>query len=122
MDIHSKQQDQKLLRQTVWNQLVLGDMQGWIINPKQYSLFDKLLLAVVGACGVHTPPPYIFPTRANQHIQENNRQFDENLNNFDPMFFAANQQQNEYYTYKDMLFQPYNSGFILSKIKKGWIT
>ena len=34
------------------------------------------------------------------------------------MFFAANQQQNEYYTYKDMLFQPYNSGFILPKIKK----
>ena len=57
MDIHSKQQDQKLLRQTVWNQLVLGDMQGWIINPKQYSLFDKLLLAVVGAWGANPPPP-----------------------------------------------------------------
>ena len=34
------------------------------------------------------------------------------------MVFAANQEQNESYTFKDMLLQPYKSDFILAIIKE----
>ena len=60
---------------------------------------------------------HIFLTRANQHIQEINRQFDENLNNFVPMLFAANQEKNESCNFKIMFLQPDKSYFILDMIK-----
>ena len=34
------------------------------------------------------------------------------------MVFAENQEQNEYYTFKDMLLQPEKSDLILSMIKE----
>ena len=39
--------------------------------------------------------PHIFLTRANQHIQEINRDFDGTLDNYGLMVFAANKEQNE---------------------------
>ena len=82
-------------------------------KPKQiYGLFDKLSLAVVGSCDVDNNP-HIFLTGSNQYIQEINRHFDGTLNNFSPMVFVANQEKNESYIFKDILFQPYNSDFIL---------
>ena len=38
--------------------------------------------------------PHTFLTRANQHIQKINRHFDGTLNQYGPMVFAANQEQN----------------------------
>ena len=48
--------------------------------------------------------PHIFLTRANQHIKEINRHIDGNLNNFGPVAFAANQEQNQFYTFKVVFF------------------
>ena len=44
--------------------------------------------------------PHIFITRANQYIQEINRQFYGTLNHFDPMVFAKIQEQKESHTLK----------------------
>eukprot|EP00957_Ditylum_brightwellii_P065351 4957799-Ditylum_brightwellii.AAC.1 len=38
--------------------------------------------------------------------------FDDTINAFSPMAFAANQQQSKMYTYKDMLQQPDHKKFI----------
>ena len=57
--------------------------------------------------------PHIFLTRANQHIQEINRHFDGTLNHYGPVLFSENQEQEEPYTFKEMLLQPDNSDFIL---------
>ena len=56
--------------------------------------------------------------KANQHVQEINRQFDGTLNNFGPMVFVSNKEKNESYHFKDMLLQPYKSYFILATIKE----
>ena len=80
---------------------------------KKYGLFSKLLLSVMGYCEVYKNP-HTFITRENQHIQEINSNFDGTLNNYGPMLFAENQEQNESYTFKDMLLQPYQSDFILA--------
>ena len=58
----------------------------------------------------------IFLTRLNQRTQEINRHFDGSLNHFDPMVFSIDKEQNESYTFKDVLLQPYDSDFILSMI------
>eukprot|EP00957_Ditylum_brightwellii_P137482 10482008-Ditylum_brightwellii.AAC.1 len=44
--------------------------------------------------------------------------YDETVNTFRPMVFAANQQQNEMYTYKDMLQQPDAKDFVLAMLKE----
>ena len=84
---------------------------------KKYCLFAKLSLSVIGACEVDNNPN-IFLTRENQHIQEINRHFDGTLNHFGPIIFVANQEQNQSYTFKDMLLQPDNSYLILTMIKE----
>ena len=61
--------------------------------------------------------PHIFLTRANQHIQEINRQFDETLNYYGSMVFESTQEQNGSYTFKDMWLQPDKSNFILAMTK-----
>ena len=53
----------------------------------KYGLFDKLPLAVIGACEV-AKNPHIFVTRANQHIWEIIRHFDGSLNNSCLMVFV----------------------------------
>ena len=64
-------------------------------KPKQkYGLFVKFSSEVIGACEVANNS-HIFITRANQHIQEINRHFDVTLNNFGPMVFSDNKEQNE---------------------------
>ena len=73
--------------------MVSGDLEGWLINPKQkHVLFDRLSLAVVEACEV-AKNLHIFITIANQHIQEINRHFDETLNNFGPMVSEENKEK-----------------------------
>ena len=62
-------------------------------TKQKYGLFSKLSLAIVGACEV-AKNPHIFLTRANQHTQEINRNFDGTLNNFGPTVFTENQEQN----------------------------
>ena len=62
--------------------------------------------------------PLIFITRGNHQTQEINRHFDGTLNIFGPMVFAANQEKNKSYTFKDMLLQPDMSDFILATIKE----
>ena len=69
--------------------MVSGDLPGWLIN----DLFYKCPLAVIGACYVAKNPEN-FITIANQHIHETIGHFDGTLNHFDPMVFAANQEQN----------------------------
>ena len=86
-------------------------------HKQKYGLFAKFSLSVIGACEVANNP-HIFLTRSNKHIREINRYFDVKLNNFGPMIFSANQEQNESYTFKDMLLQPENPDFILSTIKE----
>ena len=39
--------------------------------------------------------PHIFIIISNQHIQEINRNFDGTLNNYGPMVFLSNKEQNE---------------------------
>ena len=36
-----ERRDQKYLRGSIWNQLVLGDLTGWLINPNFIYLFSK---------------------------------------------------------------------------------
>ena len=87
MDLQSKKQDKKCPILLIWNQLVLGDLPVWLINPSKKCLFDKLSLAVVVAYGV-AKNPHIFITRENQHILVINIHFDGTLNWFDTMAFA----------------------------------
>ena len=47
--------------------------------------------------------PPTFLTVNNQNIQKINRHFDGTLNNFVPILFSANQEQNESYTFKELL-------------------
>eukprot|EP00957_Ditylum_brightwellii_P089375 6805353-Ditylum_brightwellii.AAC.1 len=44
--------------------------------------------------------------------------FDKTINEFYPMAFSANQQQNETYTYCDMLKQPDDKDFIRAMLKE----
>ena len=75
-------------------------------KPRQkYGVFAKLPLAVIGACEVDKNPQ-IFLTRSNHNIWEINRNFDGTLNNYGPMVFEESQEQNEYYTFKDIYLQP----------------
>ena len=86
-------------------------------KPKRkYGLFADFLLAVIGACEVDINP-HIFLTWANQYTQEINRKLDGILNHFGPMVFAENKEQNESYTFTDMLLQPDKWDFILVMIK-----
>ena len=62
--------------------------------------------------------PQIFLTIAIKQIQEINRHFDLTLNHFGPMVFAENKEQNESYTFKDMLLQPEKSDLIIAMIKE----
>ena len=62
--------------------------------------------------------PHIFLSRSNQHIQEINRHFDGTLNNYGPMVFSSNQEQNESYTFKDVFLQQEKSDLILDMIKE----
>ena len=70
---------------------------------QKYGLFSKISLSVIGACEMDKNP-HIFITRANQYIHKNNRHFDGTVNNFGPVLFAENLEQNEYYSFKAMLF------------------
>ena len=72
---------------------------------QEYGLFDKFSLTVVLERYMDKNPR-VFLTRTNQHIQEVNRHFDRNPNCFGPMIFAANQDINKSYTFKDILLQP----------------
>ena len=60
---------------------------------QKYGLFSKFSLSVIGSCEVDKNP-HIFITRANQHIKETHRYFYGELNNYDPMAFEENQEQN----------------------------
>ena len=62
--------------------------------------------------------PHMFITRSTQNIQEINRHYDGTLNHFGAMVFTANQEQNESYTLKEILLQPYRLYFILAMIKE----
>ena len=63
-------------------------------KPKQkYFLFAKFSWVVIGSCEV-AKDPQIFLTREDQHIQEIHKHFDVILNNFGPMAFEADQEQN----------------------------
>ena len=85
-------------------------------KPRQKNgLFDKLSLAVIVACEVANNH-YIFLTRSNQNTQEIIRHFDGTLNHYGTMEYAEDQEQNESYTFKDILLQPYKSYFILAMI------
>ena len=42
--------DQKFLKWSIRNQLVLVDLPGWLINPQKYGWFAKFSLALIGAC------------------------------------------------------------------------
>ena len=68
-----------------------------------YGILAILSHAVIVAFEVDKRPQ-IFITRSNQHIQKINRDFDETLNHFGPMGFSGNQEQNESYTFKVVLF------------------
>ena len=59
----------------------------------KYGLFDKFSLSVIGACEVANNTD-IFLTRSNQYIQEINIHFDGTLNNYSPVDFVENQEQN----------------------------
>ena len=56
-------------------------------NPPKNGLFEKLSFDVIGKFEVDNNSN-IFPTRANQHNQEINKQFDETLNHFDSLIFT----------------------------------
>ena len=75
-------------------------------KPKQeYGLFSKLSFSLIG-------------NRENHHTQEIDRHFYGTLVFFGPMVFAENQDQNEFYNFKDMLLQPNKSYFIIAMIKE----
>ena len=81
------------------------------------GLFAKLSLSVIGACKIYNNP-HTFITIENQRIQEVNRKFDGNLNNYSPMVFALNQGQYAPYTFKDTLLQLDDTNLILAMIKE----
>ena len=80
---------------------------------QKYGLFYKLSLALVVSFEL-AKSPHIFLTRSKQYTQEINRNSDGTLNQLDPMLFAENQEQNEFYIFNGMLLQPYMSYFILA--------
>ena len=87
-------------------------------KPKQqYDLCAKLSLEVLVAYEV-AKNPHIFLTRENQQTQDINRHFDGNLNHFGPMVFVETHEQNESYTFTDILLQPEKSDFIIVMIKE----
>ena len=78
----------------------------FVNKPKQKNgSYSKFSLELIGARSVDKNP-HIFLNKANQHIREINRHFYGTLNHFCPIAFAANQEQNEYYTFREVLFQP----------------
>ena len=64
--------------------------------------------------------PHVFLTRANRHIQKIIRYFDETLNRFGPVVFAAKQEQDEYYIFREVVLQPDMTDFILAMIIFYW--
>ena len=46
-----------------------------------------------------------------------NTQFDETINQMHPMVFAADQEQNENYTFREMLKQEDSNAFIQAMVK-----
>ena len=85
-------------------------------RQKDYS-FAKLSLSVIGARDV-AKNTHIFLNVSNQHIKEINRHFDGTLNHYVPMVFASNQEKKEFFTFKNILLQPYKSYLNLSMIKE----
>ena len=86
-------------------------------TKQKYGLFHRLSLSLVGACEMSLNP-HIFLSRAKKHIQEINRHLNGTLNIFGTMVFAANQEQNRSYIFKDMLLQPYKSYLILTMLEE----
>eukprot|EP00957_Ditylum_brightwellii_P203038 15332964-Ditylum_brightwellii.AAC.1 len=62
-------------------------------------------------------PNYHVPT-IYYHAEVASSLFHKTIKNFSPMAFAANQQQNEMYTYQDMLKQPDAKDFVVAILKE----
>ena len=84
-------------------------------KPQKYGLFDKVSLSVIGYCELDKKTHPVI-TRSNQHIQEISIHFDGTLNNVSHMIFSANQEQNEFYNFKEILLQLNKSYLILAII------
>eukprot|EP00957_Ditylum_brightwellii_P034614 2624668-Ditylum_brightwellii.AAC.1 len=52
------------------------------------------------------------------NIEVSNALYDESVNLLHPMAFAANQQQNETYTFRDMMKKPDHKDFIMAMLKE----
>eukprot|EP00957_Ditylum_brightwellii_P082206 6250990-Ditylum_brightwellii.AAC.1 len=61
--------------------------------------------------------PFTVQNQAIFHSEVTTALFDDTIKIFCPMAFAANQQQNETYTYKDMLKQPDYKEFVTAMLE-----
>ena len=81
---------------------------------KVFGLFTMMSLATVSNLRsvIPEPRPQIYFVRVLKHLEDVNTLFYNLINVFRAMLFAANQEQNETYTFKDMLRQDYCRQFI----------
>eukprot|EP00957_Ditylum_brightwellii_P210734 15365327-Ditylum_brightwellii.AAC.1 len=71
--------------------------------PEQYGYFAMLLGVSTILWTSLSMVPLTVQNQAIFHVEMTTASFDDTINSFSPMTFAANQQQNKTYTYKDML-------------------
>ena len=74
---------------------------------KMFGLFRMMILATVSNLQsvIPDPRPQIYFLRGFNHLEDVNTIFDNSINFFHAVVFAANQENNQTYTSKDMLFQ-----------------
>eukprot|EP00957_Ditylum_brightwellii_P007000 530024-Ditylum_brightwellii.AAC.1 len=81
-----------------------------------------LVTMLLGASAIFWTGLHAMPATIQQrwvlHTEVVTSLFDETINEFHPMPFAVNQQQNETYTYRDMLKQPDYKDFIHAMLKE----
>eukprot|EP00957_Ditylum_brightwellii_P100186 7635482-Ditylum_brightwellii.AAC.1 len=84
---------------------------------KMFGLCTKLKSLVTKASDVKQLPQQLYQC-AIYNIEVSNCLYDESLNYLYPMVFAADQQQNKMYTFKDMMKQEDHKHFIVAILKE----
>ena len=72
------------------------------------------LVAYFGHMRKEVSRPIGLAAKAHAYFENSNTIFDQTVNNWQPMAFADNQEQNENYTFNNMLMQDYIEDFLLS--------
>ena len=86
--------------------------------PERFGFLTMLLGVSTAVYTNLSTVPLTVQNQAIFHSEVATALFDDTINCFSPMAFAANQQQNETYTYKDMLKQPDCKEFVAAMLEE----